>query len=334
MRTCTSIVSDTSTTELIEPSGTITKRELNELLDKLSNCKAEALCVMGSMPPGCPENTYADIYERVSGKHTLCLIDSVVGLGPLLKQIATSQRQDRGGPTILKCNASELCRLAGVKKSLSGEAHGIQQDELVQAVTSFLRKYVDARHALTAIAITDGSHPSYMAVMPVSSSETEFRLFQLPITSLNKEETVERSSSNSSWGHWSSELQTQQATKATSQTELSATKVYPIGAGDAVAAGTLAAWVCLTGRPRSSSSSRSLRQPAQEEDRMHPDIQAALAGNESPTTRAILTSFSFGLACGTASCLNQENSVVGVEELLKIFEKAERPMFVSTHSIL
>lgn len=295
---------------------------MKELLEKVSSIKADAVCVMGSMPPGCPEETYAKIYEGVAdGKNTLCLIDSVAGLGPLLKQIASS-----GGPAILKCNASELCRLAGIKKSRS-EADGVQQRELIEAIKSFLGKseFESAREALTAIAITDGLHPAYLAVLPVLQ-ETEFRLFQLPITELFKEENdndgveggdddgekaLGRTGSNSSWGQW-----TEKQAAEPSQ------PIYPIGAGDAVAAGTIAAWKALTDKPSGSSSPR-----------MNADILASLAGNESPMSRAILTAFSFGLACGTASCLNEENSVVKVDEVLDFFKKQERPLFLSCQSI-
>jgi len=66
---------------------------------------------------------------------------------------------------------------------------------------------------------------------------------------------------------------------------------------------------------------------------MNSDVEAVLAGNEIPTTRAILTAFSFGLACGTASCLNEENSVVDIADVLEIFKKMERPQYLSSHSI-
>jgi len=326
MRTCTSIVSDTSTTELVEPSGTIDGSEVDELLDRLDGTSADALCIMGSMPPGCDDDTYANIYKRVAGRNTLTVIDTVVGLGPLLKEIAEQRLQQNeatggaavggsgaggAGPTILKCNASELCRLAGVQKSRS-EAHGVHQDEIVQALVSFLKKYSDARVALTAIAVTDGSHPSYLATMPISS-ETEFRLFQLPVAKLREASTPSaENTATPSWGHWTG---SQSSISEPSQA------IYPIGAGDAVAAGTLAAWKALTDKPGGPS-------------RVHDDIRTALAGNETPATRAMLTAFSFGLACGTASCLNQENSLVTIHDVLEIFKREERPHFLSCHSIL
>ena len=37
------------------------------------------------------------------------------------------------------------------------------------------------------------------------------------------------------------------------------------------------------------------------------------------------TAFSFGLACGTASCLEKENSVFVTSDALKLFEQMERP---------
>lgn len=140
MRTCTTIVASDMSTELVEPSGIITKEEQDELMTMLSSLSddsgskgAGALCIMGSMPPGCPPEMYADIYKSIHGEDTLCLIDSVVGLEPLLKTIASSKTS---GPTILKVNASELCRLAKVKKT-SSEVGGITDDELVKGVQGF-----------------------------------------------------------------------------------------------------------------------------------------------------------------------------------------------------
>lgn len=317
MRTCTSIVSDESTTELVEPSGVIEDVEMDTLLEKLSDCaakkKADALCIMGSMPPGCSEETYADIYQRVAGRRTLCLVDSVAGLKPLLKRMASSySSQQERGPVILKCNASELCRLAGVNKP-SGEADGVKQEELIDAIAMFLKTYPDARRALTAIALTDGAHPSYLAFMPVMS-ETEFRLFQLPVTKLALKGD---GGDESMWGQWT---ESQQKSAKPS----SPPKIFPIGAGDSVAAGTLAAWKVLTADSKSPS-----RGPAT----MNEEAEAALAGNESPATRAILAAFSFGLACGTASCLNEENSVVKVSDVLEIFKAGERPHYLSSHSV-
>jgi fructose-1-phosphate kinase PfkB-like protein len=295
MRTCTSIVGSDTTTELVEPSGTIAEDEMEELMSKLQEVQASALCIMGSMPPGCSDDTYAKIYKNVAVKGTLCLIDSVAGLDSLLEAIATNPDH---GPTILKVNASELCRLSGVDKT-SNEAGGVGIEELVQAIPAFLSRYEPhAAKALTAIAVTDGAHPAYLAVLPVTETEDEFRLFQLPIASLSVDDQ----------------------SGSTPPLVLQGSTLYPIGAGDAVAGGTLAAWRALVDGPDAPPC-------------LHPDIQAALLGNESPAVRVMLTAFSFGLACGSASCLIEQNSVLKIQDALSLYRQIPRPAFLSSHKI-
>jgi fructose-1-phosphate kinase PfkB-like protein len=352
LRTCTSIVAKTETTELVEPSGVISPEELQALLDAAATVTADAICVMGSLPPGCPDDTYAKLFKRMSDPSTLTLIDSVVGLAPLLDEIAATTKS----PGILKCNASELCRLGGVAKS-SSETGKVQQEELVRAVQGFLKQYASARRALSALAITDGEHPAYMAALPVSLEETEWRLFQLPIARLKEGERSsrkKRTSIASSWGQHSwIDLQTAIVSTATGG-EAAATaaaeaddsdvtvaeNLYPVGAGDAVAAGTLAAWKALTDARRQSSRdahthppSRTHLPPQQQQHRMHPLIHDALSGNETPAARAMLAAFSFGLACGTASCLQHDNSKVDLDDVLQFYSKEGRPIFLSSFSM-
>ena len=88
LRTCTTIVASDGATELVEPSAVIKESEMEELMNKLAKVRASALCFMGSMPPGCSQDTYAKIYKTAANPNALCLIDSTVGLEPLLKAIA------------------------------------------------------------------------------------------------------------------------------------------------------------------------------------------------------------------------------------------------------
>lgn len=295
MRTCTSIVAANSTTELVEPSDLIEESEVEELFAKLSSENASALCIMGSMPPGCPADTYARIYETVANEHTICLIDTVVGLSELLQAVA---RREKHGQTMLKINASELCKLAGVKSSTS-EIDGILSDDVIAALKAFLSQHRPyAQEALSAVAITDGAHPAYLAVMPVAP-DNEFRIFQIPVTNLLTEKRP------LPWETWS---------------KGSSTALYPIGAGDAVAAGTLAAWKCL-----SNNDSETLYLPL--------ELNALFQDDRSPSTRALLSAFSFGLACGTASCLQEQNSVLKPQDALFFLNKEGRPAFLSRHAI-
>jgi fructose-1-phosphate kinase PfkB-like protein len=291
MRTCTTIVASDMSTELVEPSGIITEEEQKELMQKLGAAEGEshagALCIMGSMPPGCPVGLYADIYARVHGKNTLTLIDSVVGLEPLLKAIAESKTS---GSAILKVNASELCRLAQVSKT-STEVGGIDPAELVDGVNGFLNKPY-AVEALTGFAITDGKHPAHCITM--SKDKKEFSIYKIPVPDLESAETL-----------------------------------YPIGAGDTVAAGTLSAWRYLqdgiTGE-KSVSLGQKVESILQERAQSAND-------DSSKATSNLSAALAFGLACGSASCLQEENSQFDVDIALKLLEGTSHPAFVSSHSI-
>ena len=187
---------------------------------------------------------------------------------------------------MFKLNASELCTLAGVKKS-NNEVDGINKQELVDSIAGFLEKYVpEASHALSAIAITDGKHPAHLAV--IGQNGQGFQLFQVPVSALPDGQTL-----------------------------------FPIGAGDAVAAGTLAAWQCL-----------STTEPC-----LPPHLREALTAHlngidasEDPTISGMLAAFSFGLACGSASCLREENSVLETEDALNFLSKG-KPTFLSKQSL-
>lgn len=283
LRTCTSIVAPDCTTELVEPSATISSSEMDELFDRLSKEKASALCIMGSMPPGCPTDTYANIYKTVASEDMICVIDSVAGLTELLEAIATTESK---GSSVLKVNASELCRLAKVSTDGS-ETSGVSVETVASAIQGFLASYKpSATKALDAIAITDGSHPGYLAVL--SSDDSEFRLFQLPVSELDSSQTL-----------------------------------YPIGAGDSVAAGLLAAWKCLLNDGADDCLPSEAKNVLQDER----------VKNDPPSAPSLLTAFSFGLACGSASCLQEENSVLKPADVYDLLNKDGRPVFLSSRPV-
>ena len=304
LRTCTSLVAPDTTTELVEPSGTVLPHEFDRLLQDISTVSStkniESITFMGSLPPGCPPDTYSQIYRTVvssskdsSSSSIKCLVDSVNGLSDLLTTILQHQSSslpDSADPqrlqnpsTILKINSSEMCRLANVPYNAGGGA--VALDDLILAIKEFLRNNNRlAWKTLAALCITDGPHPAYMAVLPLVSNEKEFRLFQLPIANLKEGDHPPT--------------------------------LYPIGAGDSVAAGTIAAWQTLT-----TSDSPCLP----------PVLQDLLKGNKSPSSRMLLTAFSFGLACGAASCRMEENSVLTVADVIELYQKEGRPIFLSSH---
>jgi fructose-1-phosphate kinase PfkB-like protein len=278
MRTCTTIVASDESTELVEPSGSIQEGEQIDFFNLLKAKASEtaAICIMGSMPPGCPKEMYANIYEHVSSKKTICVIDSVEGLFPLLNAIAKTEER---GAAILKINASELCRLAKAPKG-SSEAGGITPAELMVAVTQFLQDFSPS--ALAGLAITDGKYAAHFVVLDGANPPQIFRI---------------------------------------DTPKLGVTKtLYPIGAGDSVAAGTLAAWRTLEDPDSKALGERVVLSL---EKRL---VNAELTPNVA--TNKMMTSFAFGLACGSASCLQEQNSVVDLEDVLSLFEKMDTPVLV------
>ncbi len=247
MRTCTSIVGASETTELVEPSGNIEAEEIQALLHKCERLQSTSgICIMGSMPPGCLPQLYSEIYQRItsqSSSKTLCVIDSVAGVDFLFQALT--------GPTIYKVNAQELCGLVGLP----------EKTNLSEIIPAFLNKYQPPQH-LQGLAITDGKRPGYLCCFD-SSKTKKWQLFSLEIPKLDE----------SSCG-----------TKAI---------LYPIGAGDAVAAGTLAAWMTLeTGGGTVPPSCR---------DALFQKFQSLQQNQISPAASTLVTSFAFGLACGSAS---------------------------------
>ena len=187
LRTCTTIVGANCATELVETSGEVTSDEMSALFDGIDELTSEAgkggrgrggadcVCVMGSMPPGCPEDTYADMVRRLADSGSLVLVDSVIGLGPLLKTLksifenddddddddyggddsSNAAKRDGGGGAVLKLNAAELCKLGGVVRT-SGESCRVTHDELSSSAKGFVSRYADAVGALEYLCVTDG----------------------------------------------------------------------------------------------------------------------------------------------------------------------------------
>ena len=98
--------------------------------------------------------------------------------------------------------------------------------------------------------------------------------------------------------------------------------LYPIGAGDTVAAGTLADWQYLhhkNGVVSPHTGRLLLERNAQ---------WSSGEGSSSKTAKGynMATAFAFGLACGSASCLKPENSVFDVDDATKFFGDMTKPV--------
>lgn len=285
LRTCTSIVGATETTELVEPSGEITPKEIQTLLKKCDDLKTatNGICIMGSMPPGCSSTLYSEIYQRLTAHQqapassavALCVMDSVAGV--------ESTFQVLSGPTIYKVNAQELCGLVGLAEGTN----------LSETIPAFLQKYQPPGH-LQAIALTDGKRPGHLCWL---AGPKDWELFPLTIPKLDK------SSADDGTG----------GAKVT---------LYPIGAGDAVAAGTLAAWLALQSDD-SSSSNGSVPDTCQEA--LIQKVKSFENENIPTDASKLVAAFGFGLSCGSASCLQEENSVLDVADVLRLFQDIGTP---------
>ena len=318
LRTCTSVVGADSTTELVEPSGVVLENEWNELLDRMqqfsSNSRCSALAFMGSLPPGCPQNAYAQIYEILMPKYNsndqmVCVIDSIAGLDELLHSISKQKCN-----SILKVNASELCRLVHVPPNDSGsdnETGGVAVEQIVVAISQFLVSTTSSAGALTALALTDGAHPAYLAVINSIAEKDDgdigmvsFDLYRLAVPNLH----------------------TYRSNHGDDGTQR---VLYPIGAGDAVAAGTLAAWQCLV----NIKNEKEDKQISFLRDDLTQILRQQVGETENKH-EILATAFSFGLAVGSASCMQEENSFVTLTDCLALFQQSPPPAFVSRHSLV
>jgi fructose-1-phosphate kinase PfkB-like protein len=329
LRTCTSVVTATATTELVEPSSIVSDAEWTELITALTMTSTAttavpaAVAIMGSMPPGCPPDAYAQIYRQLKTQHghnnnnnnTLCLIDSVVGLDTLLPMVA----KDASTQCLLKINVEELCRLVGLESS---EDDGPLEVMLPQAMALLLQKYhlETVASSRLALALTNGRNPAYLALwndqngngdVPRNDAgagppQPTWTLYQLPVV-------------------------TQLETMPLSDLELSSSLnhkrvLYPIGAGDAVAAGTLAAWHYLHTTTRNNQSLPRLVRTALDQR----VVETATTLNGSDHVKSLLVAMAFGLACGSASCLHEENSKVHLAYVLQLFDCTPLPIRLTT----
>lgn len=309
LRTCTTIVSQTDATELVEPSGTITKPEIEKLYhmveimnmdDMLTNGddqvqqSVRGLCFMGSMPKGCPDDLYAKLFKKFvadrseaakAREEICCIVDTTVGLESLLSQMAECAEIEEVKNNMLKINLAELCLFTNLVKSEqeSGSMADVQKaiSQLFQTVGE-----EDIRTALKYIAITDGEHPAFLVRIGNNVTKEDV-IYRIKIPDL---------------------LHSRSDAGTASEEE---TLLYPIGAGDAVAAGTLASWEYML-RTKQNWNGVS---------RLDERIRKKLSGGEFDDE--VVAAFAFGLACGSASCFKEENSVFDIEDALRLFEQIE-----------
>ena len=356
LRTCTTVCGELSAeaTELVEPSGVILEsevQELKKLVRKLVCCdnnmmSVGGICIMGSSPPGCPDNLYASLFrDVVHNNHSsniiqgnekyriplCCLVDSVVGLKPLLHEMSTNK--SNGGTTqtrnMLKVNIFELCKLASttISDATAEESGQVLLGDIKNALNGFYKKFPDARRALDYVAITNGKFPAHFACIDDDSVEYENDLlYEISFPDL---------------------LDCIKEVNPNEDTTTNSGTIYPIGSGDSVAAGTLAAWQWSVGQPCAWLN-----------DKVRIGLSSYSQNNEMKKDPTVIGSFVFGLACGyvpsshlyinihhmlftvklynsythrcfpflyyhnyrSASCVEEQNSFFDIDKTLKLFE--------------
>lgn len=106
-RTCLNIIDAAGlSTELLEPGVTVTRHDVDTLVERVRALAREVdvVTMSGSVPDGCPTDVYATLIEAVAGSGRSVILDTS---GVHLREGL------RAGPTVVKPNRNELAALAG-----------------------------------------------------------------------------------------------------------------------------------------------------------------------------------------------------------------------------
>ncbi|WP_439487974.1 1-phosphofructokinase family hexose kinase [Algoriphagus sp.] len=106
------------------PGSELSESELKQCLDAVRELpdEVEYLVASGSLPPGAPEDFYAQVADIAREKNVKCMIDT--SGKPLLKAAGS-------GVCLMKPNLSELSELAG-----KDEITGMEQEEIARKIIS------------------------------------------------------------------------------------------------------------------------------------------------------------------------------------------------------
>lgn len=170
---------------------------------------------------------------------------------------------------MLKINLAELKSISkpNTKESTSNES----SSDVKSILAAFFQTYKDALLALDFIAVTNGPHNAYFISILEEESSEKFvcDYMTIPDLTLTANFNVD-------------------------------TNIYPIGAGDAVAAGTIAAWeFYFSSKLIKTSLNYQVQNALSRQIQNMPEIDKHYMASQA---------FAFGIACGSASCLVRENS--------------------------
>ena len=158
-RTCVTVVSrsDSSSTELIEPSNTIPPVAAMQLLEALCAGlnSADALAVCGTCPPGLNEYFYGKIIRHARENGKFILLDTVQYIETALEE----------GADLVKINREELAKLSG-------------ENDLIAGFQVFFDRF-----KIRYLAVTDGPDAAWF-------QERDQALYRVTVPELTKEELV------------------------------------------------------------------------------------------------------------------------------------------------
>eukprot|EP00596_Hydrurales_sp_CCMP1899_P007185 CAMPEP_0119039558 /NCGR_PEP_ID=MMETSP1177-20130426/9122_1 /TAXON_ID=2985 /ORGANISM="Ochromonas sp, Strain CCMP1899" /LENGTH=376 /DNA_ID=CAMNT_0007003605 /DNA_START=168 /DNA_END=1298 /DNA_ORIENTATION=- len=264
-RTAFTLVDENGATEVVEPSGIVSEVEVANLLlsleEKFSSKKAAGVACMGSMPPACPTDLYAQILSKICDSESKVLLDTSSGIFDCLAVCKKVQCD-----VVIKLNARELLKLADIEFAVKGgEASCAVPDTLLsQACIKLVNTNPELEGMVSLfIALTDGPFVSSLFDLSLPSLSSHSHRMQIKLPPLSRFKN-------------------------------------PIGAGDAVSSGTLSRWCNAV-----------------------PSLPAETSG-EYTKWEAIQDAFTWGLGCGSASCMGDSNSVFELNDALDLYKGAER----------
>lgn len=151
-RICTTLVAGGDATEIVEPSGAVTEKELDALRAALASRTVPGLLAAGSLPPGVPADFYSTCAAATLSQGGKFLIDAVAGLKDAVNAAASV-----GARMVVKVNARELLSVAGDPLP-AGSADSVNDAARTARAARALADKLSS-NALAGILWTDGEHP-------------------------------------------------------------------------------------------------------------------------------------------------------------------------------
>ena len=293
-------------TEIVEPSGSVSPDEIEQLKAKLrATPAAPGVAVMGSMPPGCPAALYSELLPLCTDRRSAVLLDivgptvvpTIAGLssaasgaasGAAAGAAAGAGAERRVDTVVLKVNIKELCAVAGMAGAAGGSDSSASRSGLLLAAAGALAEQIHAASGAGAAAGGAAAAAGAAAggaaggAAGVGAGETQ---------------VLVAATDGAFFAHLlllggGRVLQHVKYTLPALPRPL----LNPIGAGDAVASGMLAALTGKAGPLPVTGGAGAGAGPVLG--------RLTLAGGADP-----VAAFRWGLACGAASCMTDANSV-------------------------